>query len=231
MQLRSTQGIGAVNGVKMLVYGKAGRGKTTLCATCPAPIILSAESGLLALSNYNLPYAEIRTVDDLTEAFNWAQSSKEARQFQTICIDSISEIGEVVLANAKAQKVNGKLIDPRQAYGLLIDQMSTTIRAFRDLPGFHVYVSAKQEMIKDEQTGITLNGPSMPGTKLGPALPYHFDEVFHLDIGRDQATQKDYRFLRTQPDFQNDAKDRSGKLDAIEFPDLGNIIRKITATS
>ena len=81
------------------------------------------------------------------------------------------------------------------------------------------------------QTGIVLNGPSMPGTKLGPALPYHFDEVFHLDIGRDQATQKDYRFLRTQPDFQNDAKDRSGKLDAIEYPDLGNIIRKITATS
>lgn len=231
MQLKSTQGIGAVNGVKMLVYGKAGRGKTTLCATCPAPIILSAESGLLALSNYNLPYAEIRTVDDLTEAFNWAQSSKEARQFQTICIDSISEIGEVVLANAKSQKVNGKLIDPRQAYGLLIDQMSTTIRAFRDLPGFHVYVSAKQEAIKDDQTGIVLNGPSMPGTKLGPALPYHFDEVFHLDIGRDQATQKDYRFLRTQPDFQNDAKDRSGKLDAIEYPDLGNIIRKITATS
>ena len=124
-----------------------------------------------------------------------------------------------------------KLIDPRQAYGLLIDQMSTTIRAFRDLPGFHVYVSAKQEAIKDDQTGIVLNGPSMPGTKLGPALPYHFDEGFHLDIGRDQVTQKDYRFLRTQPDFQNDAKDRSGKLDAIEYPDLGNIIRKITATS
>lgn len=231
MQIKSTYGIGAANGVKMLVYGKAGRGKTTLCATCPNPIILSAESGLLALSRYQLPYVEIKTVDDLTEVFNWAQSSAEAKQFQTICIDSISEIGEVVLTNAKAQKVNGKLIDPRQAYGLLIDQVSATIRAFRDLPGFHVYVSAKQEAIKDEQTGIVLNGPFMPGTKLGPSLPYHFDEVFHLDIGKDPATQKDYRFLRTQPDFSNDAKDRSGRLDAIEYPDLGNIIKKITATS
>lgn len=229
MHLKNTYGIGAENGVKMLVYGKAGRGKTTLCATCPNPVIFSAESGLLALSQWQLPYIEINTIQDLTDAFNWAQDSNEAKQFQTLCIDSISEIAEVVLTNAKSQKVNGKLIDPRQAYGLLIDQMSATIRAFRDLPGYHVYVSAKQEMIKDDQSGITMNGPSMPGTKLGPALPYHFDEVFQLDIGKDQNTQQTYRYLRTQPDFSNDAKDRSGRLDPIEAPDLGNIIKKITA--
>ena len=228
MQLRSTYGIGVTNGVKMLVYGKAGRGKTTLCATAPNPIILSAESGLLALSQWQLPYVEIKTIEDLTEAFAWCQDSAEARQFQTICLDSISEIAEVVLTNAKSQKVNGKLIDPRQAYGLLIDQMSATIRAFRDLPNKHVYVSAKQEMIKDEATGITLNGPSMPGTKLGPSLPYFFDEVFQMDVGKDQTTQQSYRYLRTQPDFSNDAKDRSGRLDPIEAPDLGNIINKIT---
>jgi hypothetical protein len=227
--LKNTLGIGAENGVKMLVYGKAGRGKTTLCATAPNPIIFSAESGLLALSQWQLPYIEIRNIQDLTEAFNWAQDSAEARQFQTLCIDSISEIGEVVLTNAKAQKVNNKLIDPRQAYGMLIDQMSATIRAFRDLPGFHVYMSAKQELIKDESTGVTLNGPSMPGTKLGPSLPYMFDEVFQMEIAKDPATNSDYRFLRTQPDFTNDAKDRSGRLDAVEAPDLGNIIKKITA--
>ena len=229
VQIKNTYGIGASNGVKMLVYGKAGRGKTTLCATAPAPIVLSAESGLLALSQYQLPYIEIKTIDDLTNAFNWAQDSAEANQFQTICLDSVSEIAEVVLTNAKAQKVNGKLIDPRQAYGLLIDQMSATIRAFRDLPGKHVYFSAKQEMIKDDYTGITMSGPSMPGTKLGPALPYFFDEVFQLEIGKDTTNNTSYRYLRTQPDFSNDAKDRSGRLDEIEAPDLNNIITKITA--
>lgn len=223
MQLKSTQGIGAANGVKVLVYGKAGRGKTTLCATCPNPVIFSAESGLLALSNYNLPYVEIRTIKDLTDAFEWAQSSAEAKQFQTLCLDSLSEIGEVVLANAK-----GQVKDPRQAYGELIDKMTMTIRGFRDLPGYHVYMSAKQEMVKDDATGIALNSPGMPGSKLGQQLPYFFDEVFQLDIGKDPTTQQTYRFLRTQPDFQNDAKDRSGKLDAIEYPDLGAIINKIT---
>lgn len=219
----STYGIGAANGVKMLVYGKAGRGKTTLCATCPNPIIFSAESGLLALTNHQLPYAEIRTIKDLQDAFDWARTSAEARQFQTLCLDSLSEIAEVVLSNAK-----GQVKDPRQAYGELIEKMTMTIRSFRDLPGYHVYMSAKQETVKDDLSGVVLNMPSMPGSKLGQQLPYFFDEVFQLDIGKDPATQQTYRYLRTQPDFQNDAKDRSGRLDPIEYPDLGNVIKKIT---
>lgn len=226
MKLMSTYGIGAANGVKMLVYGKAGRGKTTLCATCPSPVIFSAESGLLALSAYQLPYVEIRTIKDLTDAFDWARDSREARQFQTLCLDSLSEIAEVVLSNAK-----GQVKDPRQAYGELIEKMTMTIRAFRDLPGYHVYMSAKQEMVKDDLSGVALNMPSMPGSKLGQQLPYFFDEVFQLDIGKDPTTQQSYRYLRTQPDFSNDAKDRSGRLDPIEYPDLGNIIKKITATT
>lgn len=221
IQLRSTQGIGAVNGVKILVYGKAGRGKTTLCATCPNPVIFSAESGLLALSRFNLPYYEIRTLADLRDAFTWARSSTEARQFETVCLDSLSEIAEVVLASAKTGKK-----DPRQAYGELIEGMSKIVREFRDLQGFHVYMSAKQEYVKNEITGLTVNSPSMPGSKLGQSLPYWFDEVFQLDI--EGTGPNSYRYLRTQPDFMNDAKDRSGLLNPVEEPNLGKIIAKIT---
>lgn len=224
IQLRSTHGIGAVNGVKMLVYGKAGRGKTTLCATAPAPVIFSAESGLLALSRFNLPYYEIRTLNDLRDAYTWVRSSAEARQFQTLCLDSLSEIAETVLTSAKQGKK-----DPRQAYGELIDDMGKIIREFRDLQGYHVYMSAKQEYVKNEITGLAVNGPSMPGSKLGQLLPYQFDEVFQLDI--EGSGPNSYRFLRTQPDFMNDAKDRSGLLDPIEEPNLGKIIAKITLAS
>lgn len=222
MQIKSTQGIGAVNGVKMLVYGRAGRGKTTLCATAPNPFIISAEAGLLALTRYNLPYIEIRTISDLYEVFRWCQTSAEAKQFQTICLDSLSEIAEVVLLNAKRN-----VKDPRQAYGELIEQMTKLIREFRDLPEKHVYMSAKQEFSKNEATGVMTNGPMMPGSKLGQQLPYFFDEVFQLDI-ESPPGQPSYRYLRTQPDFVNDAKDRSGLLDPIEAPNLGNVISKIT---
>lgn len=225
--IRSTQGFGTANGVKILVYGKAGMGKTTLCATCPSPIILSAEGGLLALARWNLPYIEIKTLGELRDAYGWARSSAEAKQFQTICLDSISEIAEVVLSVAKSPKPGAK-VDGRQAYGSMIDDMTKVVREFRDLPGYHVYMSCKQERIKDEATGVVLNGPSMPGNKLGQAMPYFPDEVFQLDFEGFHPQQ--YRVLRTQPDMLNDAKDRSGVLQPIEEPHLGKIINKITGT-
>jgi AAA domain len=225
--LKSTQDIGLQSGVKILVYGKSGRGKTSLCATCPNPIILSAESGLLSLSKFRLPYIEIRSISDLREAYSWVKSSQEARQFQTVCLDSISEIGEVSLAAIKARLSGGKSGkgDMRQAYGEVIEEMAKIIKEFRDLDGYNIYMSAKEEFVKNELTGIISNQPSMPGSKLGQMLPYLFDEVFQLDIeGIEPGT---YRFLRTQPDMMNEAKDRSGVLSKIEEPHLGKIIQKI----
>jgi len=223
------------SGVKVLVYGGSGVGKTVLTATLPNPVLISAESGALSLreSNlrrlfgndssicYNMPIITVRTTDDLVDAHLWCQQSAEANNFQSIGLDSISEIGEVVLNNAKLQ-----VKDPRQAYGELIEKMETTIRKFRDLPGKNVLVSAKMEPMKDELTGIVKYGPSMPGAKLGPKLPYFFDEVFRLGISKDQQG-KDFRFLQTQPDIQFEAKDRSGSLAMSEPPHLSYIFNKI----
>jgi hypothetical protein len=66
----------------------------------------------------------------------------------------------------------------------------------------------------------------MPGSKLGPKLPYFFDEVFRIGINKTPQGEQ-YRFLQTQPDIQYDAKDRSGSLDILEVPFLGSIFNKI----
>jgi hypothetical protein len=102
------------------------------------------------------------------------------------------------------------------------------VRAFRDLPGKHVYVSAKVEWAKDEASGVMRFQPMMPGQKLGPQLPYLFDEVFYIGVGKDQQGAK-FHYLQTQADLQYVAKDRSGSLDAYEPPDLGRVISKIGA--
>ena len=221
VHITTTQQAAQLHGIKCLVYGKSGAGKTKLAATAPAPIILSAESGILSLREFQIPMIQIKTVADLTEVHQWVQNSAEAKQFATIYIDSISEIGEVVLANAKAQ-----VKDPRQAYGELIEKMMALVKAFRDLPGKNVVMAAKQEPIKDEMTGIVQYGPSMPGSKLGPQLPYLFDEVFRLGVGK-TPQGVEYRFLQTGPDLQYDAKDRSGSLDPVERPDLSFVFSKI----
>jgi hypothetical protein len=221
LKFTTTDQAAQMNGVKVLVYGGAGMGKTVLCSTAPNPIILSAEGGELSLRNLRIPMIEITTVQDLTEAHQWLCGSAEAKQFQTVCIDSLSEVAEVVLNNAKRQ-----VKDPRQAYGELIEKMESVIRAYRDLPGMNVYMSAKMEPSKDELTGVVRYGPAMPGSKLGSKLPYFFDEVFRLGINKTPQGES-YRFLQTQPDMQYEAKDRSGALAAVEPPHLAQLFNKI----
>lgn len=215
-----TTGSLAANGVKVLVYGQAGAGKTSLIKTLPNPIVLSAEGGLLSIKDADLPYIEISDMDTLKEAYAWLTSSDEAKAYKSVALDSISEIAEVVLnAEKKATK------DPRQAYGAMQEQMADIIRAFRDLPGRHVYMSAKLEKTQDEM-GRVLYSPSMPGNKTGQSMPYFFDEVLALRVEKD-AEGAAQRALMCDTDGLWLAKDRSGKLEAWEAPDLGAIIAKI----
>lgn len=224
IQLKKTGNLSDVgSGVKTLVYGAAGAGKTTLIRTLPNPIVLSAEGGLLSIQDADLPYIEIASMDDLREAWTWL-GTDEGRQYASVALDSISEIAEVCLnAEKKATK------DPRQAYGAMQEQMSDIIRAFRDLPGRHVLMTAKLEKSQDEM-GRILYAPSMPGNKTGQSLPYFFDEVLALRVERD-ADGNTQRALMCDSDGLWLAKDRSGKLDAWEAPDLGAIINKIGGRS
>jgi hypothetical protein len=223
LQFSTTREQAQLHGIKVLVHARAGIGKTTLCATAPEPIILSAEAGLLSLAAFDIPVIVIRSFIELQEAYDFITKNPHAARFKTVCLDSITEIGEQCLTAEKA-----KTKDPRKAYGEMQDIVIDWVRKFRDIQGKHVYISAKQDMVKDDVTGISLYGPKAPGRQVGPALPYLFDEVFSLEVGQTPEGVK-YRYLRTAPSVQFEAKDRSNALDEIEEPHLGKIFAKILA--
>jgi len=203
--------------IKVLVHAPAGSGKTRLCGTAKNPLILSAEGGLLSLQDYDLPYVEINNLEDLRDVYNYLKTDT---QYDWVCIDSISEIAEVVLADEKKKTKDG-----RKAYVEMQDIMMQLLRSFRDLDK-NIYFSAKQEKVKDESTGVFIYGPSAPGTKIGAAMPYLFDEVFALHTWKDDEGNMQSA-LQTGRCSQYEAKDRSGKLDFQELADLGFILNKI----
>ncbi len=219
IKLQNTRDV-VVNGIKCLVYGQAGAGKTSLIKTLPSPVVLSAEAGLLSISDQDIPFIQIETIEQLQEAYLWLKDSVEAKEFQSVALDSISEIAEVVLIKEKEIAK-----DPRQAYGAMQDTINELVRCFRDLPGRNVYFSAKMEKSQDEQ-GRILFAPSMPGNKLAQGLPFFFDEVLALRVERDSSGNPVHT-LQCKPDGIWQAKDRSGRLEMWEAPDLGAIIRKI----
>ncbi len=208
-------------GAKVLVYSPAGVGKTVLASTAPNPIIISAESGLMSLQEIDVPVIEVKTLNDVLEVYEWNKSSDEAKQYKTLCLDSITEIAEVMLAQYKSEEK-----DPRAAYGRLADDMSGMIRGFRDTKDKNVYFSAKQVKLIDESNGVTTYVPSMPGKQLLNGLPFFFDLVMPMKVGKlEDGTV--YRYLQTHADLQFEGKDRSGKLDPVEEPNLTKLFNKI----
>lgn len=224
LKIKSLRDSVEANGIKICVYGGAGVGKTSLIRTIPGKtLILSAESGLLSIADVDADVVEVTSLEDVREAYTYL--AKSEHDYQWVALDSFSEICEVLLAEEKA-----KTKDPRQAYGQVIETGTALARAFRDLP-LGVYFSAKAERQKDESTGRISTVLSMPGAKLGNAIPYLFDEVFHLFAAADKETGVVERWLQTRGDGRAEAKDRSGKLDQYEPADLSHVVAKIRHTA
>lgn len=223
MKIEFTSDISSKDGIKCIVHGNSGSGKTVLAATAPGPLIFSAEKGLLSLKRTKVPYIDISNYKQLNEAFTWAMSSAETKNYETFCLDSLSEIAEVILEEEKRKNKDG-----RAAHGATQDICYKMMRAFRDIKGKNVYFIAKTKMIdivEDFQTYQRFI-PIMPNNALQQQVPFFFDLVLHLYVGTDLTTNKQYRAIHTQEKREWQAKDRSGLLAEIEPANLTNIFKK-----
>tara|TARA_R110000765_G_scaffold4253_1_gene13504 strand:+ start:1002 stop:1715 length:714 start_codon:yes stop_codon:yes gene_type:complete len=211
-------------GAKLLVYGESGVGKTTLCQTAPGKtLVVSMESGLLSIKDApNLDAIEVKEASEIEQIAELLEN--KTLDYDTVCLDSVTEMAEILLSQEKA-----KSKDPRRAYGEVIEVMIKTMRRFRDLP-MHVVFIAKQSRERDESSGMFHYQPMMVGAKLPMQIPYFFDEVLVLrtfDDENEKGENVTSRWLQTKIGQNYIAKDRSGKLDELESPDLAIIINKL----
>jgi len=225
INLTNTKDAAITNGIKILVHGPAGIGKTYLASTIKESVLMiSAEAGLLSLGGFDIPAIEVSSIQEVMDVYSYITTG-EGQAFEWVVLDSVSEIAEVCLAEQKLL-VN----DPRQAYGQLQEEMMSLLRKFRDLKGKNVLFSCKQDYIKDEDTGITRYSPLMPGQNLQKQIPYMFDFVFALKGEKNESGVTE-RFFQTQDDFSYIAKSRGGgALGMYEPADLSYIENKIKST-
>ena len=209
-------------GAKILVYGMAGAGKTFLARTAPGKVlVISAEAGLLSIRDaQNVEAIEVKSAAEVVEVYEALRSGK--LQYDTVCLDSISEISELLL---QAEKARHK--DARKAYGEVQESVTNVMRAFRDLQ-MHVMFICKEDKVNND--GTFEQAPKMVGTKLGQSITYFFDEVLALRVIEDtdeEGNPVQARWLQTRIGQGYVAKDRSGKLEAFEEPNLTNLIEKL----
>ena len=207
-------------GLKILLYGAAGSGKTVTCATTgESTLIISAEAGLLSIKDApgDIKIVEVSTSAQVEEVLDYLEQKGTPAW---VCIDSISEIGEIILAEEMSKTKNGI-----KAYGELAIISTALIKRFRALH-CNVVMTAKLERTKDD--AAVLYGPSMPGQRMSQQIPYFFDLVCAMRVGHHpKDSEKMLREIQTNRDGQWEAKDRSGKLGIFEPQNLAELKKKI----
>lgn len=243
------------SGVKGLILGPYGVGKTTLLRTLdPAStLFVDGEAGDLAVQD--VPADTIRPLtwpdcrdlaafiggpnpalpdhapyskahfDSITANFAPDMLDK----YETIFVDSITKLSRLCFQWASQQpdafNAQGKQ-DLRGAYGLLGREMLGFVTQLQHARGKNVIFTCAMEQTKDD-FGRLVWEPHIEGSKTGRELPGIVDEVISY-ILIDFGDGKPVRTFVTNKDNEHGvpAKDRSGRLEPIEEPHLGKLIAK-----
>jgi len=205
-------------GVKVVCYGGPGTGKTPMINTAPRPVLLAVEPGLLSMCNSTVPTKLAPTWKEIDDFFKWFFGSTEAKQFDTLGVDSASQICEIHLRDNPRKVTHGL-----QAYGKMAEDCGDIFHKLYYLQQKHVYLICKQEL---EQTdGGAKHRPYFPGKDLNIKTPHLYDEVLQLGtfsipgIGAQKAFQ-------CHSSFDSYCRDRTGNLNQFEPPDLSALFNK-----
>lgn len=160
-----------------------------------------------------------------------------------VFVDSITDLTRQAMAWAKTRpeafsEKTGKP-DPRSAYGLLAREVIALLKHLQHAAGKTVIFVGILEKVTDEFNRTTWQ-PQMEGGKAGRELPGIVDQVISMSLfasegdgWRHDPERAEIRRLvcRAGNPFGLPAKDRSGRLDVTEPPDLGALLAKINSTT
>lgn len=239
------------SGVKMIVLGSYGIGKTSLLKTLDEPTLcLDLEAGLLAVQDWKGAVISIRTWLEARDCaclmggpnpalradqpyssrhYERLQSENDIdfSAFQVIFIDSLTVASRLCLGWCRQQpeafsEKTGKP-DTRAAYALLAQEMTAWLNQFQHIPDQDVIFVGLLEP-KTDEFQKTIWQLQCEGSKTSLEIPGILDEV----ISMIPDSQGNRTFVcQTLNPGNYPAKDRSGRLEIIEPAHLGHLLQKI----
>lgn len=227
----------------------------TLNAT--STLCLDFEAGLLSIGDYPISSIPVKSWDDARNwacyiggpdpaaeanavygqqhyefvCEKFGDPAETLTPYDTIFIDSTTFAGQLCLKWSMRQpeafsERSGKP-DTRGAYGLHGREMVAWAKHLHHAPRVNIWLVGGLERREDD-VGRKFWAPMIDGAKAASALPYIFDEIITMaELQTDEGEA--YRGLVCQQlnQWGFPAGDRSGKLDLVEKPHLGDLMAKI----
>lgn len=249
-------------GVKLLMLGKSGIGKTTRLRDLEpsTTLFIDIEAGDLSVASWpgdtirpaswpecrdlfvylagpdrSLPPEAAFSVAHYEHVVGQFGDSAQIERYATFFVDSITQMSRLCFTWCKSQPGaisdrSGKP-DLRAAYGLLGQEMVGALTHLQHARGKNVvFVAILDERLDDFNRRVF--EPQIEGSKTGLQMPGIVDEVVTLaEIKAEDGSSYRAFVTHTLNPFGFPAKDRSGRLDLLEPPDLGALIAKCAGTT
>ena len=243
------------HGAKIIIVGPHGIGKTSLVRDLDvhSTLFVDIEAGTLSIRDVGVDivrpqsWPECRDLVvrlggvDPAAPVNGIYSAEHLQQvgglldgaakYHTVVIDSISAVSRLAMQWAELQPEaysdrTGKK-DIRGAYGLLAHELVRWIERIQHLRDRNVILNAVLEL-RREDNGFAEWRPQIEGAKTVREALAIVDEVISM-VWYDFGDGKPVRaFITTSPNqWGYPGKDRSGKLDSIEEPNLAKLLTKL----
>jgi len=159
----------ALDYAKVVLYGPPGSGKTTMGATFPSVLFLSAESGLLSVRDKAIDVWTVNEWEDMEEAYSFLR--KGDHQYKSVVIDSLTEVQkklhEYIVRKFPAKRRDYEDLMSQADWGYAIDRLRKMCRAFRDLPMNVVFIALDQT---DTSEDASVTKPALSGKTMAVEL-------------------------------------------------------------
>lgn len=207
-------------GCKAIIYGGTGSGKTPISNTCPRPLMLACEPGLLSMRNSTIPGYYADTPQKIDEFFTWLKNSGETKNFDTVIIDSISFMADIYLqAEINGTSASGKKVHGLAAYGNMATNVMNHLRPLYFLQQKHTYLIAKEQIIAEQKRIY------FPGEVLNKEVPGLYDFILHLGI-KNVPQMGLVKAFQCNETYDVLSRNRTGNLNDYEPPDFAQLVTK-----
>lgn len=212
-------------GCKTIIYGPAGSAKTPILNTAPRPVLLATEAGLLSMRGSTIPTYEGYTSQRIDEFFKWFFNSTETKNFDTLGIDSGSQMADVYLQAA----LTGKSSSGNKKHGLAAygDMATNTMEHLRTLYYTrykHVYLICKEQIADIDYQ--SLRRPYFAGNVLPVDVPHLYDFIVRLAKTNVPGMNGEQLAFQCNGTMNIMARNRTGNLNDFEEPNFSKLVNK-----